>query len=80
MVEYGKQYLNLVQNNYRIIWWKLFNAVDASRWKNVLAVIEMLFCNPIANGHLERVLSQLKLIKNNQHTCLGEDTLDHLFT
>ena len=55
MVEYAKQYLNLVQQDYKIVWWKLFNAVDAKKWSNVLAVIELLFCLPIANGRVERV-------------------------
>ena len=32
----------------------------------------------MANGHLERVFSRLKLIKSNRHTCLREDTLDQL--
>lgn len=78
VVEYGKQYLNLVQEDYKIVWWKLFNAVDAKKWSNILAVIELLFCLPMANGHLERVFSQLKLIKSNRRTCLREDTLDQL--
>ena len=41
-------------------------------------VVELLFCLPIANGRVERVFSLLKLIKDNQRTCLKEDTLDHL--
>ncbi len=44
MVEYGKTFLNLVQDDYKINWWKLFNSVDASKWSNVLEVIELLFC------------------------------------
>ena len=32
----------------------------------------------MSNGHLEQVFSQLKLIKVNGRTCLGEDTLDRL--
>ena len=44
----------------------------------MLAVIELLFCLPMANGCLERVFSQLKLIKTNRHTNLGEDSLDYL--
>ena len=28
MVKYGKQYLHLVQEDYNMIWWKLFNAVE----------------------------------------------------
>ena len=78
MVDYGRKYLNLVQEDYKVLWWKLFNAVDSGQWKNVLGVVELLFCLPMSNGHLERVFSQLKLIKVNRRTCLGEDTLDRL--
>ena len=78
MVEYGKKFLNLVQEDYKVIWWKLFNAIDSSQWSNVLTVIELLFCLPMANGRLERVFSQLKLIKTNRRTNLGEDSLDYL--
>ena len=63
---------------FQVIWWKLFNAVDSSKWSNILAVIELLFCLPMANGHLERVFSQLKLIKTNRRISLKESTLDQL--
>ena len=78
LVEYGRNFLNLIQEDYNIIWWKLFNSVDAQKWSNVLSVVELLFCLPMANGRVERVFSQLKLIKTNRRTCLGEDTLDRL--
>ena len=78
MVDYGREYLNLVQEDYKVLWWKLFNAVDSGQWKNILGVVELLFCLPMSNGHLERVFSQLKLIKINRRTRLGEDTLDRL--
>ena len=45
-VGYGKQYLNFVQEDYKVIWWK-FNTVDAKEWTNVLAIIELLFCLPM---------------------------------
>ena len=32
----------------------------------------------MANGELERVFSQLKLIKTGHRTCLKEDTFDQL--
>ena len=32
MVEYAKCYLNLVQEDYQTIWWKLFNSVDSKKW------------------------------------------------
>ena len=78
MVDYGRKYLNLVQEDCKVLWWKLFNAVDAKQWSNILSVVEFLFCLPMSNGHLERVFSQLKLFKVNRRTCLGEDTLDRL--
>jgi hypothetical protein len=31
MIEYAKLYLNLVEDGYRSIWWKLFNAADAKK-------------------------------------------------
>ena len=78
IVEYAKRYLNLVQDDYRIIWWKLFNSPDSTKWTNILALAELLFCLPVSNGHLERVFSQLKLIKSERRTSLGEDRLDQL--
>ena len=52
--------------------------MDSGQWSNVLVIVELLFCLPMSNGHLEQVFSQLKLIKVNWHTCLKEDTLDRL--
>jgi len=71
MVKYTRKYTNLVQEDY------LTQLIPSSS-VIVLAVIELLFCLPISNGNLERVFSQLKLIKLNRRTCLCEDTLDHL--
>ena len=31
MVDYSKRYLNLVQEPYQVIWWKLFNASCCSK-------------------------------------------------
>ena len=59
VVEYGKQYFNLVQDDYKVVWWKVFNCADTKQWSNVLGVVELLFCLSLSNGHLERVFSQL---------------------
>ena len=40
MVDYAKRYLNLVQVEYQVLWWKLFNAVDAQKLTNVLSLVE----------------------------------------
>ena len=39
MAEYAKRYLNLVQEDYRMIWWKLFNSVDSKKWANILSLV-----------------------------------------
>ena len=78
MVEYATTYLNLVQEDYKVMWWKLFNCADAKKLSNVLALAELLFCLPMANGQLERVFSTLKFIKSNRRNCLKEETLDRL--
>ena len=39
MLEYSKRYLNLVQEDYKVIWWKLFNSIDANKWTNILAIV-----------------------------------------
>ena len=82
MSDYAKCYLSLtIEDNRTIwwkIWWKLFNAANASKWGNALSLVEFLFCFPMANGRLERVFSSLKLIKTDRRNRLGEDRLDHL--
>ena len=60
------------------VWWKLFNSTSAKKWGNILGLVELLFSLPMSNGHVERVFSQLKVIKTNRRSCLGEDRLDGL--
>lgn len=46
MIEYTQRYLNLTQEDYHTIWWKLFNGADSKKWTNILALIELLFLPP----------------------------------
>ena len=46
--------------------------------KSEATLVELLFCLPMANGRVERIFSQLKLIKTERRTCLGIDRLDSL--
>ena len=77
IVDYGKMYLNLTEN-YRKVWWKLFNNSDSVRWSNILALIELLFTIPVSNGHLERCFSQMKILKTDKRSSLNEQRLDNL--
>ena len=74
----GMRNYNPVQEEYKVVWWKLFNTFDAKKWSNILSLVELLFCLPTANGRVERTFSQLKIIKTERRTCLGIDRLDSL--
>lgn len=78
VVDYARRYLDIVRQGYKNIWWKIFNSPDARKWANVLRVVELLFTLPVSNGRVERLFSQLKLVKTSNRSCLNEDTLDQL--
>ena len=78
MVDYASSYLNIAEEDHQTIWYKLFNCPDSSKWKNVLAVVELLFCLPMANGRVGRTFSVMKVIKTDYHNCLEENHLDNL--
>ena len=77
---YGKNYLNLVEDSYQTIWWKILNNgfADNGKWTNILALVRLLFTLPVANGSVERIFSRLNLIKSDRHCSLGEDSLENL--
>ena len=78
MVSYAKQYVNLVQNSYKEVWWKLYNCADTFKWSNILSLVELVFAIPLSNGHVERCFSQLKFTKSDSISCLKQDLLDNL--
>ena len=77
-MSYAKQYINLVQNSYGEAFWKLSNSPDAKKWANILTLVELTLTIPLSNGHVERCFSQMKLLKTDRRTSLGEDRLDHI--
>ena len=79
MLQYAVQYISVSTLDYRCVWWRLFNAPNASEWKNVLSLATLLFSLPASNAKLERVFSQLSVIKTDKRTLLSNDTLDDLF-
>ncbi len=78
VVFYATQYINLVTNSYKVVWWKLFNSPDATRWQNILALVELLFTIPLSNSCVERSFSHLKTLKTDRRASLKEDHLDDL--
>lgn len=75
MLHYAIQYVSLATLEYRAVWWRLFHAPNSSEWVNALALIELLFSLPASNGKLERVFSQLNVIKSNKQVQLSNKTL-----
>ena len=78
MVDYAKRYLNIVQEECSVIWWKLFNAACAKKWTNILGLVELLFTLPMSNGWVERIFSASELIKTDRRTKWSEDHLEDL--
>lgn len=80
LLHYSIHYISLSTLEYRSVWWRLFHAPSASEWANALALIELLFSLPASNGKVERVFSQLNLIKSDRRVQLSNKTLNDLLT
>ena len=80
LVHYAIQFISLSTLDYRAVWWRIFHAPTAGEWCNVLLLGKLLFSLPASNGKLERVFSQVNVIKTNKRTLLSNDSLDDLLT
>ena len=78
LLQYAVHFISLSTLDYRAIWWRLFNAPSSSEWSNALILVELLLSLPASNGKLERVFSQLNVIKTNKRTSLSNESLDDL--
>ena len=78
MVEYAIQFFSLSTMDYQAVWWRLFHCPCSSAWRNCLSLVELLFSLPASNGKLERIFSQLKIIKTEKQSLLNNQQLDDL--
>ena len=78
ILQYAVQYISLSTMDYRAVWWRIFNAPTASEWSNVLTLVALLFSLPASNGKLERIFSQMNVIKTNKRSLLSNESLDDL--
>ena len=67
MLEYSTRYISLSTLPYR-----------ASDWHNFLVLVELLFSLPSSNGKVERIFSQVDVIKTEKRTRLCNEALDDL--
>ena len=74
----ANDYLDLMTQNYKAVWWKIYRRIDAKKWENILMDIEILFCIPVSNGQVERLFSQLKLVITDKRINLSNELLDSL--
>jgi hypothetical protein len=77
-VDYARNYLRIESESYQKIWYKLHIAPDVEKWRNILALNELIFSLPFSNGQVERIFSMMKIIKTDRRTSLHTGTLSDL--
>jgi len=77
MVEYTIQFFLI---NYRLPSSLVAYCTCSNEWKNCLSLAEPLFSLPASNGKLERIFSQLKVMKTEKRSILNNQQLDDLNT
>ena len=80
MISYAAQFMSLSTMDYKSVWWRLFHAPTSAEWSNALSLAKLLFSLPVSNGKLERLFSQLNLIKTNKRAALSDQALQDLLT
>ena len=78
LIGYAFQFMSLSTMDYQSILWHLFNAPTHSEWTNALSLAKLLFSLPVFDGKLERIFSQLNLIKTNKRASLASESLQDL--
>ena len=78
IMQYAIEYVSLSTLSYQEVWWRLFHSPSSSEWSNALILVELLFSLPASNGKLERVFSQLGVIKTDKRSLLSNEALDDL--
>jgi len=80
VLQYATKYISLSTSDYRAVWWRILHSPDFAAWVNVLNLTELLFSLPESNGVVERVFSQMNVIKGKRRSLLANDTLDDLLS
>ena len=78
LTEYATTYLNITKFKYRKVWKLIFASSRAKEWKDILLLVELLFCFPISNAAVERFFSLLNRVKTDGQASLGNTRLNSL--
>ena len=65
-------------DGYQHVWYRLAFGHDCTRFKNLVAIAQLLFSLPFSTAKVERLFSRLKLIKTDRRTSLSQKTLSDL--
>ena len=76
-VDYARNYLRIGSESYQKIWYRLHTATDVEKWRNILALSDLVFSLPFSNGQVERMFSMM-IIKTDRRTSLHTSTLSDL--
>ena len=74
LLQYATSYIALSTLDYTAVWWRLFHSPDSASWVNVLNLIELLFSLPVSNGVVERVFSQMNVIKAKKRSSIQRNS------
>ena len=77
IVSFGRKYINIEQEDYKKIWYKLHTTFESKKWPSVL-LRNLLFSLPFTTAAVESVFSKLKIIKTELRCSLQTSTLDDL--
>ena len=78
IILHATQFILLSTLDYQSVWWRLFHAPNSNDWSNLLLLVRMVFTLPVSIGKLERVFSNMKLLKVVKRSQMRNDTLDNL--
>ena len=79
VLRYAHRYFNTSNINPIEFWSKILSLADEHIfWKPTILIIEMCLCAPFSNASLERLFSQMNLIKTTLRNRLTNDSLNSI--
>ena len=78
LVEYALQYFNTSEMDCLKLWSTLKRVSLADRWLSAFLLLELCLCSPYSNATVERLSSQMKVVKTDWRNRLNERNLEDL--
>ena len=78
LVEYALRYFNTSEMDCLKLWSTLKQVALADRWFSAFLLLELCLCSPYGNATVERLSSQMKVVKTDWRNRLNERSLEDL--